>query len=74
MSKEYPISEEIENAFTYHSPSNESIEAMKDLRETAKNLAYKIEQFCPYSREYSLAKTKLEECVMWANAAIVRYQ
>lgn len=74
MVTEYLTSEEIENAFTYHSPNVESIEAMKDLRETARGLAYKLEQFCPYSREYSLAKTKLEECIMWANAAIARHQ
>lgn len=70
MVTEYPTSEAIENAFTYHSPNVESIEAMKDLRETAKVLAYKLEQFCTYS----LAKTKLEECIMWANAAIARHQ
>lgn len=31
-----------------------------------------IQGKCPESREKSLAFTKLEECIMWANAAIFR--
>ena len=31
-----------------------------------------IQGECPESREKSLAFTKLEECIMWANAAIAR--
>lgn len=32
----------------------------------------KIDPLCPSSRERSLAMTKLEEAVMWANSAIAR--
>lgn len=42
------------------------------LRSTARGLAATIQGECPESREKSLAFTKLEECVMWANAAIAR--
>jgi len=35
-------------------------------------LAFDIEHFCPDSREKSVAITKLEESIMWANAAIAR--
>ena len=43
-----------------------------EIREKAKELAYLIDSTCPDSREKSLAMTKLEECVMWANAGIAR--
>jgi len=35
-------------------------------------LAAYINENCPDSREKSLAFTKLEEAVMWANASIAR--
>lgn len=38
----------------------------------AKGLALTIQGACPDSREKSLALTKLDESVMWANAAISR--
>ena len=62
----------IENAFTYHSPKDGQPAKYSKLRETAKELAYLIEELCPSSRERSLAMTKLEECAMWANASIAR--
>ena len=37
-----------------------------------KEFAYLLNDLCPDSREKSLAMTKLEECVMWANASIAR--
>jgi len=64
--------EQIENAFTYHSPKGDQPTRYEFLRKTAKELAYLIEGYCPDSREKSLAITKLEEAVMWANAAIAR--
>lgn len=62
----------IENNFTYHAPKGDQSERYILIRETAKNLAYIIDSDCPNSREKSLAMTKLEECVMWANASIAR--
>lgn len=38
----------------------------------AAGFARKILKSCPDSRERSLALTKIEEAVMWANAAIAR--
>ena len=43
-----------------------------NIRDKAKDLAYLIEEFCPDSREKSLAITNLEQFVMWANASIAR--
>ena len=42
------------------------------LRDKAKELAMLLADECPDSREKSLALTKLEESIMWANAAIAR--
>lgn len=64
--------EEIENRFSYHSPTPEQVVTMVGIRETAKNLAHLINVACPDSREKSTALTKLDETVMHANAAIAR--
>lgn len=63
---------QIENNFKYHSPKEGQPEKYQVIRDNAKDLAYFIEQLCPNSREKSLAMTKLEEAVMWANTSIAR--
>lgn len=65
-------SKDIENRFTYHAPSAEQIVLYQNMRDMGKEMAICIEDLCPDSREKSLAVTKLEEVVMWANAAIAR--
>ncbi len=65
-------SKQIESNFTYHAPKEGQPEKYTVLRESAKELALQINELCPDSREKSLAMTKLEEAVMWANAAIAR--
>ena len=62
----------IENNFTYHPPKENQPERYEWVRGEAKNLALTIERCCPESRERSLAMTKLEEVIFWANAAIAR--
>ena len=62
----------IENAFTYHPPKYGQPEKYSIIRKQAMGLAYLIDEIVPDSREKSLAITKLEECVMWANAGIAR--
>jgi len=66
------IDKEIEKRFTYHPPKEGQPKKYEKLRESGKELAYLITNLCPDSREKSLAMTKLEEAVMWANAAIAR--
>lgn len=66
------MSQQIENNFTYHAPKDEQPKKYEEIRLNGKTLAYSIELMCPNSREKSLAMTKLEEAVMWANAAIAR--
>lgn len=66
------MNDKIENAFTYHPPQPGQPEKYSRLRDEAKSFARTIDVLCPDSREKSLALTKLEEAVMWANAAIAR--
>lgn len=62
----------IENNFIYHTPKGNQAERYQRLRDEAKVLAKMINVECPDSREKSLAMTKLEEAVFWANASIAR--
>lgn len=61
---------EIENYFTYHAPSADMPQKFETLRKKAKELAYLINELVPNGREQSLAQTKLQEVIMWANAGI----
>jgi hypothetical protein len=64
---------EIENNFTYHAPSPEDIANHEKIREAGKELALLVYESCPGTAERTLAIRKIEEAVMWANAAIARY-
>lgn len=45
---------------------------VEEIRDCGRQFAVLIDADCPESREKSLALTKVEEAVMWANAAIAR--
>lgn len=65
--------EEIERRFDYNPPKDD--EARLDhefVRHTLKTTAEHLIDTIPESRELSLAITKLEEAMFWANAAIAR--
>lgn len=64
--------DELDIRFTYHAPKPGQSEKYQQIRDRAKDLAGLMDILCPDSREFSLAITKLEEAVMWANAAIAR--
>jgi hypothetical protein len=66
------MKKQIENNFKYHPPKEGQKEKYEAIREKAKELACMLVAMCPESRERSVAMTKVEECVMWANAAIAR--
>lgn len=60
--------------FGYHgAPNPQTVKAYEQIRGIARDFAYDIDERCPDCREKSLAMTKLEEVVMWANAAIARH-
>lgn len=60
------------NNFTYHAPKDTQPERYERLRKAARDLDHLILTNTPPSREQSLAQTKLEEAIFWANAAIAR--
>ena len=64
--------EDFDNRFTYHAPDEHKRFLYETIRNKAKDLGKTIVASAPDSRELSLAITKLEEVVMWANAAIAR--
>lgn len=64
--------QEIEKRFTYHPPVVDNIDKFSAIRTEAMLYAKQINALVPECREKSLAITKLEEVVMWANAAIAR--
>lgn len=63
---------DLEVRFTYHAPKEGQPKKYEDIRHHAHLLAILIEGYCPECRERSLAITKLEEAVFWANAGIAR--
>jgi hypothetical protein len=67
-----PAYDMINNNFVYHPPKDGQVEKYAELRDQARRLALRFVSHCPASRERSLAITKLEEAIMWANAAIAR--
>jgi hypothetical protein len=71
-----PLAEEdkarLEKDFSYHPPKGDQAARYEFLHAVAKKFATDIMADCPASRERSLALTKLEECVFWANASIAR--
>ena len=63
---------EIKHNFTHHSPSEDQIPIFQEMRSRGEQLAQYINIVVPDSREKSLALTKIEEAIMWANAGIAR--
>ncbi len=63
---------DLDKRFTYHAPKDNQPARYARIRSKAKELAELIIEDSKDSREQSLAITSLEECVMWANAAIAR--
>ncbi len=63
---------DLKKRFTYHPPIADQTQRYEDIRRNAYSLAGLIDALCPESREKSLALTKLDETVMWANASIAR--
>lgn len=61
---------EINNLFTHHAPKDDQIERYKIVRDAGQMLAFVINKAAPNSAEKTLAIRKVQEAVMWANAAI----
>jgi hypothetical protein len=67
-----PELSDLENRFTYHPPKPGQADTYQVIRLRALEFALLVDQLAPESRELSLAITKIEEAVFWANAAIAR--
>ncbi|SDP60485.1 hypothetical protein SAMN04487905_10611 [Actinopolyspora xinjiangensis] len=65
-------SDDIESRFTYHAPTDDRIEQHEQVRAEVRELAHRLNDTLPEGREKSVVMTKLEEALMWANAAIAR--
>lgn len=65
---------DLNTRFTYHKPFGNQPERYEEIRKRALEYADYLISTCPDSREFSLAITKLEECVFWANASIARHE
>jgi len=63
---------DLDNIFTYHKPIKDQAQRYERIRTQAKALAEFLVLSCPESPELTKAIRKIEEGVMWANAAIAR--
>lgn len=70
--KDLTPSPELVRRFTYHPPKSDMVPTFTVLREGALELGTLIEHHCPDGREKAQAIAKLEEVIMWANAAVAR--
>lgn len=65
---------DLHRRFNYHKPDAAKGVLHQTVRDAAKQAAYDFSAILPEGREKSLALTKLEEAMFWANAAIARDQ
>lgn len=66
------VTSQIDRAFRYHPPLEGQPTRYAQIRDMAGEFAELVARLTPPSREQSIALTKLEEAVMFANAAIAR--
>lgn len=64
--------EDLDKNFKYHQPDEEKRALHAEVRGKARSLADTVLVRCPPGREQSIALTKIEEAMFWANAAIAR--
>lgn len=64
--------QKMEKIFTYHKPKKEQERIFVEIRAKALDLGSYIDSYVPEGKEREMALTKLEEVVMWANAAVAR--
>jgi hypothetical protein len=72
LQKEKKMDYELNKRFDYHKPDERKTEYHENVRSACKALAERLTSILPDGREKSLAITKLEEVMFWANAALAR--
>lgn len=63
---------DLENRFSYHKPTDETVDSFEMIRKIGYAYAVQINQMCPDGREKDAAMKALDEVVFWSNAAIAR--
>lgn len=63
---------ELDRRFTAHEVDADVVTCLDAVRAAGRSMAVSVSQVAPVGRELSLALTKIEEAVFWANAAIAR--
>jgi hypothetical protein len=63
---------DLDNRFLYHAPVGNQTERYESIRTECRLLAEVLQRRCPPSRELSIAMTKLDEVMFFANASIAR--
>ncbi len=63
---------ELTKRFVYHPPKGDQPARYEQVRRHTLDLAVEFTTLCPESIELTRALVKLEEAVIWANAAIAR--
>ena len=68
------MDKQFDRRFIYHEveEGSDTEKNYQYIREAAKSFSLLIYEVVPDSREKSLALTKIEEAMMWANASIAR--
>lgn len=66
------MSHPFDQRFIYHAPDENRQHQHEIVRRDMRSVAISWSSFLPEGREQSLAITKLEEAMFWANAAIAR--
>jgi hypothetical protein len=62
----------IDNDFAYHTASKDDVAAMNANRDQLRDVCQAVMERIPAGREAALVKTKMEEAMYWANAALTR--
>lgn len=65
-------SRELNKRFAHHAPDADAIKKHETVRGMLKQVAAGFDTLLPECREKSVALTKLEEVMFWANAAVAR--
>lgn len=64
--------DDLAHRFTYYPPNDAKIATHQNIRTLTGDLARQLNEILPDGREKSLAITRLEEVMMWSNAAVAR--
>ena len=65
---------DLDNRFCWHPPDKKKGEVHDLIRRKFREFASGIVTLCPHGGETSVALTKLEEAMFWANAAVARWE